>query len=485
MKISKITIKDFRGFPGEYEFILGEPGKNLLIYGENGSGKSSLFLAIKLFLEASREKLDITPFQNIFVENGEPTVKLDIMAFDANGDRVEGSQTYEWVADASPYGLPMIEETAKTRGCLDYKDLLATHYVHLNSGEVDLFSLLINSLISHSPNPISNKPFYEEWANINTSVSKRLTVREKEDMNRRIEIFNNGIAALLPDLCLKTNEILDFFNQTITVDLKVQTKSDFITKPKQLVKPRIYLKVHYAGQPIEAHHRFLNEARLSAIALSIYFASLLMNPASRLRVIVLDDVLIGIDMSNRMPVLDLLKKRFNDWQIIILTHDRTWFDIIRFQTQEAEWCYYEVYANKDSERGYDRPVLRPLNKDAVSELLNRAKQHLSSNDERAAAVYARAAFEYLAKSICDKKIPVPFTLDNTHIESNVLWEAIKKRVSDKGKHAEYQGKIKDLETFRNIVLNPWSHGAGAHVVKAEIQGAIDAVEALKDMRKKL
>ena len=118
MKISKITIKDFRGFPGEYEFVLGEPGKNLLIYGENGSGKSSLFLAIKHFLEASREKLDITQFQNIFVEHGEPTVKLDIMAFDVNGDRVEGSQTYEWVADSSPYGQSMIEETAKTRGCL-------------------------------------------------------------------------------------------------------------------------------------------------------------------------------------------------------------------------------------------------------------------------------------------------------------------------------------------------------------------------------
>jgi energy-coupling factor transporter ATP-binding protein EcfA2 len=483
MKISKITIKDFRGFPGEYEFILGEPGKNLLIYGENGSGKSSLFLAIKLFLEASREKLDITQFQNIFVENGEPTVKLDIMAFDANGDRVEGSQTYEWVADSSPYGQSMIEETAKTRGCLDYKDLLATHYVHLNSGEVDLFSLLINSLISHSPNPISNKPFYEEWANINTSVSKRLTVREKEDMNRRIEIFNNGIAALLPDLCMKTNEILDFFNQTITVDLKVQTIADFITKPKQLVEPRIYLKVNYAGQPIEAHHRFLNEARLSAIALSIYFASLLMNPASRLRVIVLDDVLIGIDMSNRMPVLDLLKKRFDDWQIIILTHDRTWFDIIRFQTQEADWCYYEVYANKDSEQGYDRPVHRMLLQDGKLELLTRAKNHLSNNDERAAAVYSRAAFEYWVKSFCHKtNIPVPFTLDNTHPEINGLWEAIKKRLVEKGTLVQYQGKIADLETFRKIVLNPWSHGAGAHVVKAEVQGAIAAVEALFSMK---
>ncbi len=208
-----------------------------------------------------------------------------------------------------------------------------------------------------------------------------------------------------------------------------------------------------------------------------------MNPASRLRVIVLDDVLIGIDMSNRMPVLDLLKKRFNDWQIIILTHDRTWFDIIMFQTQEVDWCYYEVYANKDSEQGYDRPVHRMLLQDGKLELLTRAKNHLSNNDERAAAVYSRAAFEYWVKSFCHKKnIPVPFTLDNTHPEINGLWEAIKKRLVEKGTLVQYQGKIADLETFRKIVLNPWSHGAGAHVVKAEVQGAIAAVEALFSMK---
>lgn len=36
----------------------------------------------------------------------------------------------------------------------------------------------------------------------------------------------------------------------------------------------------------------------------------------------LDDVLIGLDMSDRMPVLDILRQRFADWRIILLTHDK-------------------------------------------------------------------------------------------------------------------------------------------------------------------
>src|SRR5215813_5970014 len=33
------------------------------------------------------------------------------------------------------------------------------------------------------------------------------------------------------------------------------------------------------------------------------------------KLLVLDDVLIGLDMANRMPVLDILRQYFADWQI--------------------------------------------------------------------------------------------------------------------------------------------------------------------------
>jgi len=50
MRIAKIEIKDFRAFPGPGTYIFDlDDGKNLLIYGENGSGKSSLFYALLEF----------------------------------------------------------------------------------------------------------------------------------------------------------------------------------------------------------------------------------------------------------------------------------------------------------------------------------------------------------------------------------------------------------------------------------------------------
>ena len=45
-RIDRIEICDFRGFPGELVPPIQLGGSNLLIYGENGSGKSTVFEAL-------------------------------------------------------------------------------------------------------------------------------------------------------------------------------------------------------------------------------------------------------------------------------------------------------------------------------------------------------------------------------------------------------------------------------------------------------
>ena len=49
--ITKIEIEGFKAFPKNFKLDLGI-GKNLLIYGENGSGKSSLYYALHVLLQS-------------------------------------------------------------------------------------------------------------------------------------------------------------------------------------------------------------------------------------------------------------------------------------------------------------------------------------------------------------------------------------------------------------------------------------------------
>ena len=56
-RIAKIILRDFRAFHGNeaYTFDLGATGKNLLLYGENGAGKSSLFHGLRLLRNGPRK----------------------------------------------------------------------------------------------------------------------------------------------------------------------------------------------------------------------------------------------------------------------------------------------------------------------------------------------------------------------------------------------------------------------------------------------
>jgi len=50
MKIKEIEIRNFKALASTYKINLTNSCKNLLIYGENGSGKSSLCQALQMFL---------------------------------------------------------------------------------------------------------------------------------------------------------------------------------------------------------------------------------------------------------------------------------------------------------------------------------------------------------------------------------------------------------------------------------------------------
>jgi hypothetical protein len=142
-----------------------------------------------------------------------------------------------------------------------------------------------------------------------------------------------------------------------------------------------------------------------------------------LQLLLLDDVVLGLDASNRAPVLQILRDEFRDWQIVILTHDRIWFEMTRLYLGD-DWKSIELYHYYDHALGADRPVFR-----GSAGFLDKARAYLHPSpgvprDERAAAVYARAAFEMRVKRFCqDHSLRVTFNEDSHRISSEQFWKA--------------------------------------------------------------
>lgn len=466
MRITEIEIKNFKAFYGTYRINLRKAGKNLLVYGENGSGKSSLYFALKLFLESGADPPHrFENNQNIFI--GDPGyIKLCLRA-----DQHSKQETYEWSEGVRETEDEMIIEGSRAKGFLDYKDLLETHYVHRESDTVNVFNLLVETLLTNTVN-IEGQSLAADWAAIQSPYPRRNATGQIAILESQIEIFNDELRNRLARLQPMASEFLGKFGHNVALNFDFPGVQ-YNREDKTLDNQEVLLRVELFDRDIPEHHLFLNEARLSAIAIAIYFSSILIQPESRLKILALDDVLIGLDMSNRLPVLDILEEYFSEYQIFLTTYDKAWYEIAKQRTSAAEWEPAEFYSKKTDE--FDIPIyVRDRS------YLGKAKAYFAVNDYKACVIYLRTAFEAAIKEFCEKRnLRVRYRENPKELQSNDFWEPIKQIELDDGTPFLGQELIDEIELYRSIILNPISHARIVPVVKKEISDAIKAVEKLE------
>lgn len=468
MRITEIEIKNFKAFYGTYRIDLRKTGKNLLVYGENGSGKSSLYFALKRFLESGDNPSHrFENDQNIFITDA-GYIKLCLRA-----DRRSKQETYEWSESVRETDDELITEASKAKGFLDYTSLLDTHYIHGESDSVNVFNLLVKTLLANTVNPLTNRALEEDWADIQPPYPRRNATSRIATLERQITNFNDELTNRLARLQPKTSEILGKFGHNLALNFDfpgVQYNRD----NKTLDNQEILLRVELFDRNIPEHHRFLNEARLSAIAIAIYFSSILIQPESLLKILALDDVLIGLDMSNRLPVLDMLAEYFPEHQIFLTTYDKAWYEIAKQRTSNnGQWKYAEFYTSKTDE--YEIPIYVE-----DKAYIEKAKDYFDDNDYKASAIYLRTAFETAIKNFCEKKdLRVKYRENPKKLQSEDFWNPIKQGKPSDGTPFLEQTLINDIELYRSIILNPLSHSHTVPLVKKEISDAIDAVETLQ------
>ena len=480
MRITKIEIKNFKAFRGPDEIDLGENGNNLLLYGENGSGKTSLYEALKFFLESSEnDSIEFKNFQNIFtVDNG--YIRLHFTP-----DPKLQKETYEW-SSANPDDAKVqpIIDASKAKGFLDYKDLLKTNYLHHEDDTVNIFDLLINTLLANIINDLTDPPrsFSEQWSDISDLLSSvQDATQEIEYLEGQIDTFNIGLANQLVELQTKVSEILRKFRYEdtfVALDSGFQG-IEYNREDKTLNYQNVPIKVKFFDEDITAHHRFLNEAKLSAIALSIFLAGFQLQPPSDLKILVFDDALIGLDMANRLPLLKILKEDFSNYQIFLMTYDKAWYEIVKQQTNKEEWEYAEFGLSQIDE--YEMPVYIKNKAD-----LDKAEEHLNANDYKACAIYLRTTFETILKEYCDKKgLHVRYYEDPKKLKTEDFWVKIKGETKQDKTYPDHKilkldlTLVDDIELYHRIILNPLSHATIMNISRGEIKKAIEAVKRLK------
>jgi hypothetical protein len=479
VRIQTIEITNYKAFLGTHRFNV--VGKNLFIYGENGSGKSSLYYALKDFFQASTEDIDLTRLENVFVlagQEGKTAIKVSFKPSPATG---KGSKDYQWDnarIDSRDAGDTSIRDGNKLKSFLTYKHLLAIH--HLKKDEaINLFDLLVKGVLKHFKYSLTGgKELGELWTDIEEAIVRSTgkeypITRKKAEVNAAIKLFNEAFGELFkpesPEYILKhARPFLDYFSHNIDLRLRfpqVRPTKDY----SGLEGDQVHVELTYAGKPIDKPHLFLNEARLSAIAISIYLGMIKRHVQGiPCKVLFLDDIFIGLDIANRLPLLDILETEFPDYQIFITTYDKPWFEHARgFLEQKSDWKTMEFYAQSCAD-GTETPLIVD-----DKDFLAKAETHLAQCDYKAAAVYTRSAFEKLIRKHCEKKKKaVVFKSRLKDYTTEDFWDVLK------GDLPAATGNA--IETYRPLVLNAFSHyNTERHEIKTELISAIQAVKNLK------
>jgi ABC-type lipoprotein export system ATPase subunit len=510
MRITELQLQNFKFFTGNVlSNTLKLPnGENVLAWGENGSGKSSIYWAIYTLLQCSyKEQADIdnyfTPAHEknlVNIHKPEADRAFIRMALD------DGNEYKIELADYSVIGNTDLQQSAVSSDFIDYNVVASfLRFMHKHQPEqMPLFEEQIFRFMPfNAPAPYTAgiKYFDKAYEKINEELQKDPVTNKYptagsttyDQYKNLVDEFNRQLRQELGLVTVKANQILERkFSYPIEIELSY-TPIEFRrtnTQFKFTQEASIILKINnYYGHPdaVKRPHSFLNEAKKTAIGLSIRLGILERRLlADKLNVLALDDLLISLDMSNREVVLKLLFEDYErDYQLLIFTHDKQLFNIAKHKIEHGnfthEWKFWEFYVNEK-----DPAKPEPRFFDTKSQL-SVAFSHLQENDYPAAANYLRKHCEHLIETYLPQYCYRDVNKDKSHknypldgmITNSILF-------LDRINGTAPKAKLTDLKQYVEMLLNPLSHTErGVERHKGEIKIVIKTLEELETELKRL
>ena len=458
-RITKLELSNYRAFYDRYEIELNN-GENLLIYGENGSGKSSLFKSISNFLTSSQNAgFPFVKHYNKVTGAGNLTFTFD--DYDQLTNTII-SQFGEVISFGSTLVNTNSEQFLKiaelTKGFLDYRGLLAV-YNH-SEAQPNLFDLIVQMLLKDFLPSGETQGIGRKFDEIKKEISKarnkrtwqyRKAIPRMVNYETQLRIVLNGVFLQLNAFLIKYFKLNLRVWYSLTPLVATGWWRDIPTELKLAIKLN--------GQFIVHQSDYLNEARLSALAICLYLSILKRNAQPIIyKVLYLDDVFIGLDLSNRIPILDIIKNEFSDYQVFISTYDRHLYELAKrkFETETpGRWKSVELYVGKDQigNQSVDRPIL--VIGETHFEMGSQYLHNRQKPDYPASANYFRKALEEIILEHFPKweTVDVEITQLKDYKLGTLIYRA--KRFLDKTGNSS--NSLNQIITLLSSLLHPLSH----------------------------
>lgn len=205
-------------------------------------------------------------------------------------------------------------------------------------------STILYNEISSSKEAFLNIRLIEKQKNILENQQNSLKIIYDEFIKKQKEGLENFITTFSG----RINEFYQFMNPNEPFqEIKIVT----IGEDEELNGLTIEYK--YEGNWVSPPQKYFSESHLNCFGLSFFLASVIaFNKESKF--VVLDDVISSFDSTHRKKFADLIIEKFDDYQFIVLTHEREWFEnMIKPLAKKKGWYINEIKWSEEKGTHFD------------------------------------------------------------------------------------------------------------------------------------
>lgn len=527
-RIDSLEIENFKFFKNT--FVFRPQCKNVLLYGENGSGKSSIYWSLFTIIQSvlkdssiadARKYFDASNSQHLRnrYSNSDEFSGLRMIFRDVDSNASRDCEDSLNIANAtSPVLKDFMQKAFMASDFINYK-FLSSLFEKRNSVDNEVFEIFsreifpilsviggVNDLDGNFINSIN----FKEWWDYILSIPPTLERNKKSKSSFRrnhpryiafqdlIDNFNRAVKTILQEIEIKTNRALhDVYG--LEIDIVIDYKACLFNQriaPRrydgQIHNPQIILKAKLTSPNIPEANReilhprsFFNEAKLTcmSIALRLAISDTKTNWPDSIKMLVLDDILVSLDMGNRVKVVDEILKHSSRFQTFIFTHDRAFFHLVAAEIKKkstiADWEVFNLYEDPLTATPYPKPIIIRQN---LSDSFDEAKRHYCQCDFAACLNSLRRYSERKLIEILPKNLSLEFS--TTGETRHKMLGGLISSFSNLCSRFAMPNPCPNLEHYKDRLLNPFSHdNITSPIYRTEVKNLMRELAVLDSIQK--
>jgi hypothetical protein len=218
----------------------------------------------------------------------------------------------------------------------------------------------------------------------------------------------------------------------------------------------ITIEYRFLDKTKTAANAYLSESHINCLGLSFFLASVkAFNKENEF--VVIDDLISSYDRSHRARFTKLLTDNFSEYQILLLTHEQEFFELVSSAVKGKGWLIQTIIWSTDTGAGFEEGIV-----DSKERILKKFEDKNIDGLGNDIRIYTEKVMKEIAGNI-EAQVAFRYNEFNEKRMASELLDAVHSRISKKGDELKDKANIPRIKGMPMFIGNISSHDSNFNV----------------------